>query len=88
MLPTWVGVVMAISLAVIALAAIAVAAAAAGTAFGMRKSLQMLEGLAGPALEDVRSLVGTVRAEVEGLAAHGGSVAMRRIADAASKLAR
>src|SRR5205809_337325 len=68
MMPTWVGVVMAISLAIIALAALAVAAATASAALGMRASLRMLQDLAGPALDDVRQLVGTIRAEVDGLA--------------------
>src|SRR5438309_2218336 len=76
MMPTWVGVVVAISLAIIALAALAVAAASASAALGMRASLRMLQGLAGPALDDVRQLVGTVRAEVEGLA--GTSRDLRR----------
>src|SRR6266576_2266685 len=86
MVPTWVGVVMAVSLAIIALAALAVAAATASAALGMRTSLKMLEGLAGPALGDVRSLVGTIRAEVEGLAGTSRELRARvvRAADAAA----
>src|SRR6266566_1687434 len=61
MLPTWVGVVTAVSLVIIALAALAVAATTASAALGMRASLKMLQGLAGPALEDVRGLAGTSR---------------------------
>ena len=68
MLPTWVGVVMALSLAIIALAALTVAAAIAGTALGMRAALRSLRDLAGPALDDARQLVATIRTEVEGLA--------------------
>jgi len=68
MLPTWVGVVMALSLAIIALAALAVAAAVAGTALGMRAALHTLRDLAGPALDDARQLVATIRTEVDELA--------------------
>jgi len=66
--PTWVGVVTALSLAVIALAALAVAAATAAAALGMRASLRALQTLAGPALDDARHLVATIRTEVDGLA--------------------
>ncbi len=76
MLPTWVGVVTAVSLVIIALAALAVAATTASAALGMRASLKMLQGLAGPALEDVRAarlaeldaLVDVVQQEVEAAA--------------------
>src|SRR5207247_11301168 len=64
MVPTWVGVVMAISLAIIALAALAVAAATASAALGMRASLRMLQGLAGPALDDARQPERTIRTAV------------------------
>ncbi|SRR6266513_1312070 len=86
MVPTWVGVVMAVSLAIIALAALAVAAATASAALGMRTALKMLQGLAGPALEDVRSLAGTIRAEVEGLTGTSRELRARvvRAADAAA----
>ena len=68
MLPTWVGIVMAVSLAIIALAALAVAAAITSTALGMRAWLQTLRDFAGPALEDARQLITTIRTEVEALA--------------------
>ena len=82
MVPTWVGVVMAISLAIIALAALAVAAATASAALGMRASLRML---AGPALDDARQLVSTIRAEVDGLAGTSRDLRARvvKAADAA-----
>jgi len=85
MVPTWVGVVMAISLAIIALAALAVAAATASAALGMRASIRMLEGLAGPALDDARQLVSTIRAEVDGLAGTSRDLRARvvKAADAA-----
>jgi uncharacterized protein YoxC len=68
MLPTWVGVVMAVSLAIIALAALTVAAAITTTALGMQAALRALRDLAGPALDDARQMVATIRAEVDGLA--------------------
>jgi hypothetical protein len=69
MLPTWVGVVTALSLAIIALAALAVAAAVAGTALGMRAALRTLRNLAGPALDDARQMIATIRSEVDAVAA-------------------
>jgi uncharacterized protein YoxC len=68
MLPTWVGVVSAVSLAIIALAAIAAATALTITALGIRAWLQTLREYAGPALEDARRLMATLRVEVEGVA--------------------
>jgi uncharacterized protein YoxC len=67
MFPTWVGVVTALSLAVIALAVIAVAVAAVGAALAMRALMRLLQGLAGPAMDDVKGLIGTIRAEVDGI---------------------
>jgi hypothetical protein len=85
MLPTWVGVVIAVSLAIIALAALAVAAAIASTAVGMQAALRMLRDLAGPALDDARQLVATIKAEVEALAATSSDLRGRivRAADTA-----
>jgi uncharacterized protein YoxC len=87
MFPTWVGIVTALSLAIIAMAVLAVAAAAVGVALGMRASLQMLQGLAGPALEDARGLVGTIRTEVEAVAGTSRDLRLRvvKAADAAQE---
>jgi uncharacterized protein YlxW (UPF0749 family) len=84
MQPTWVGVVTAVSLAIIALAALAVATAVASTALGMRAALRALRDLAGPALDDARQLVATIRTEVEALAATSSDLRERivRAADA------
>jgi hypothetical protein len=84
MQPTWVGVVTAVSLAIIALAALAVATAVASTALGMRAALRALRDLAGPALDDARQLVATIRIEVEALAATSSDLRERivRAADA------
>lgn len=84
MQPTWVGVVTAVSLAIIALAALTVATAVASTALGMRAALRALRDLAGPALDDARQLVATIRTEVEALAATSSDLRERivRAADA------
>ncbi len=77
MLPTWTGVVSAISLAIIALAALTVAAAAAGVGLGIRAMLRALEGRVGPALDDIQHVVATVRAEVDAIAATAQNVRAR-----------
>jgi hypothetical protein len=85
MMPTWVGVVTALSLAIIALSALTVAAAIAGVALGMRAALRALQQLAGPALEDVRQLIAVARTEVDAVAATSRDVRGRimKAADAA-----
>jgi hypothetical protein len=85
MLPTWVGVVIAVSLAIIALAALVSAAAITTTALGMRAWLHTLRTYAGPALEDARHLIGTIRIEVDALAETSRDLRGRivRAADAA-----
>lgn len=67
MIPTWVAVVTGISLAILALAAIAIALSSVIAVLALRTALRVLEGLAGPALGDVRQLVATIRAEADGL---------------------
>ncbi len=67
MIPTWVGVVTAISLAILALSAIAIAAASVSATLGLRTFLRLLEHLAGPAVSDARQLVATIRAEADGI---------------------
>ncbi|MGH7547253.1 MAG: hypothetical protein ACREMM_03660 [Gemmatimonadales bacterium] len=67
MIPTWVAVVTGISLAIMALAAIAIALSSVIALLALRASLRVLEGLAGPALGDVRQVVATIRAEADGL---------------------
>lgn len=67
MLPTWVGVVSALSLAIIALAAIVVAVASVVSVLGIRTFTRALEQLAGPAISDVRQLIGAIKAEADAL---------------------
>jgi hypothetical protein len=91
MIPTWVAVVAGVSLAVLALAAIAIALATAVAALALKTFLRVLEQLAGPALGDVRQLVGSIRAEAEGFVGvsrdlrerivHAADAAEARLAD-------
>lgn len=67
MIPTWAAVVTALSLLVIALAAIVVAGAAVVSALGVRATLGFFRQLAVPALDDVRGLLGTIRAEADAI---------------------
>jgi len=67
MLPTWVGVVSAISLAIIAVAALVTAAALTGAALGVRAAVRALKGFAGPAIADVRQLIASIKIEADAL---------------------
>jgi uncharacterized protein YoxC len=85
MIPTWVAVVTALSLAVVAMAAIVIAVSSVVAALGLRAFLRVLRELATPAVGDVRQLVASIRTEAESLV--GTSRALRerivRAADAA-----
>jgi methyl-accepting chemotaxis protein len=87
MFPTWVGVVSAISLGIIALAALVVAAAFIVAALGIRAALVALKTLAGPAITDVRQLIGSIKAEAESLVDSSRDIRHRimRAADAAEE---
>jgi len=67
MLPTWVGVVSAISLAIIAVAALVAAVAIIAAALGVRAAVKALKGFAGPAIADVRQLIGSIKTEADAL---------------------
>ena len=85
MLPTWVGVVSAISLVVIAVAALVTAGAITFAAFGVRAAVNALKGFAGPAISDVRQLIGSIKTEADALVGASRDVRQRiiRAADAA-----
>jgi hypothetical protein len=85
MVPTWVGVVSAISLAIIALAAVVVAVASAASALGIRAFTRALEQLAGPAIHDARQLIGSIKTEADALVGTSRDIRLRivRAADAA-----
>jgi uncharacterized protein YoxC len=67
MLPTWVGVVSAISLTIIAVAALVAAGAIIVAALGVRAAVKALKGFAGPALADVRQLIAGIKTEADAL---------------------
>lgn len=85
MFPTWVGVVSALSLAIIALATMVVAVASVASALGIRKFTRALEQLAGPAISDVRQLIGAIKGEADALVGTSRDIRLRivRAADAA-----
>jgi uncharacterized protein YoxC len=76
---------MALSLAIIALAVLAVGFAALATFLRMRALLQTIRQFAGPALADVRQLIGAIRVEVEQVTATSRDLRTRvlKAADAA-----
>lgn len=85
MLPTWVGVVSAISLAIIAVAALVTAVGITAAALGVREAVKALKGFAGPAIADVRQLIGSIRTEADALVGTSRDVRQRivRAVDAA-----
>ncbi|HEV2671279.1 MAG TPA: hypothetical protein VGU74_09315 [Gemmatimonadales bacterium] len=87
MVPTWVGVVAAISLMIIALAALVGGIAIVVAALGVRGALKALKGIAGPAIADVRQLIGSIKTEADALVGASRDVRQRivRAADAAEE---
>ena len=85
MFPSWVGVVSALSLAIIAVATIVVAVASVASALGIRKFTRALEQLAGPAISDVRQLIGAIKGEADALVGTSRDIRLRivRAAEAA-----
>jgi len=87
MLPTWVGVVSAISLAIIAVAALVAAVGIIAAALGVRAAVRALKGFAGPAIADVRQLIGSIKIEADALVGTSREVRQRivRAVDAAEE---
>ena len=87
MLPTWVGVVSALSLAIIALAALVAMVAVIAAALGVRAAVKAIKNLAGPAITDVRQLIGSIKIEADALVGTSRDVRNRiiRAADAAEE---
>jgi len=85
MWPSWVGVVTALSLAIIAVAVVAVAVASVIAAISARRLMRTLDLLAGPAVTDVRVLVATIKSEADALLGTSRDIRHRivRAADAA-----
>jgi uncharacterized protein YoxC len=88
MIPTWVAVVTGVSLAILALSAIVIALAAVIAALGVRTFLRVLNDLAGPAVGDVRQLVGSIRTEAESLVGTSRELRGRIVAAADAAQAR
>ncbi|HKW41401.1 MAG TPA: hypothetical protein VJN39_09130 [Gemmatimonadales bacterium] len=88
MIPTWVAVVAGVSLAILALSAIVIALATVVGALGLRAFLRVLQDLAGPAVGDVRQLVGAIRTEAESLVGTSRELRGRIIAAADAAEAR
>jgi hypothetical protein len=87
MLPTWVGVVSALSLAIIALAALVATGAVIAAALGIRAAVKAIKHLAGPAITDVRQLITSIKSEADALVGASRDVRHRivRAADAAQE---
>ena len=87
MLSTWVGVVSALSLAIIALAALVGMVAVIAAALGVRAAVKAIKNLAGPAITDVRQLIGSIKIEADALVGTSRDVRHRiiRAADAAEE---
>ena len=87
MLPTWVGVVTAISLMIIAFAVLVGGVAVVVAARDVRWALKALKGAAGPAIADVRQLIGSIKTEADALVGASRDVRRRivRAADAAEE---
>ena len=87
MLPTWVGVVSALSLATIALAAIVLAVSSVISVLRMHGFVRALEEMAGPAIHDVRQLIGAIKGEADALVGTSRDIRERimRTADAAEQ---
>jgi uncharacterized protein YoxC len=87
-MPTWVGVVSAVSLLVIALASIMTGVAAVVMTVALKRFFQAVGQLAGPAVDDVRHLVATIRGEADGIVATSQDIRQRIVSAADAAQAR
>jgi hypothetical protein len=87
MLPTWVGVVSAVSLMIIALAALVGGVAIVAAALGVRAAVKALRSFGGPAIADVRLLITNIKTEADALVGTSRDIRHRivRAADAAEE---
>ena len=87
MLPTWVGVVIALSLGIIALAALVQGAAIIAAAMGVRAAVKALRNFAGPAITDVLQLIASIKIEADAIVGASRDVRHRivKAADAAEE---
>jgi hypothetical protein len=84
-MPTWVGVLSALSLAVLAGAAVVLAATHLVAARRLERFARLMEQLAGPAMSDMRQLIATIRTEADAVAGTSRELRTRivKAADAA-----
>jgi methyl-accepting chemotaxis protein len=87
MLPAWVGVVSAISLAIIAMAATVLAVSSVVSVLRMHAFVRALEQMAGPAIGDVRQMISAIKGEAEALVGTSRDIRERIVsaADAAER---
>lgn len=87
MLPSWVGVVSAISLVIIALATTALAVASVVSGLRMHAFVRAIEQMAGAALGDVRQLITAIKGEADALVGTSRDIRERVVsaADAAER---
>lgn len=87
MIPTWVPVVSAMSLALIALAGLTIAAQIHIASRHILRLLGTFQSYAGPALQDIQRLVAAIRMEAEAITGTSQDLRMRivRAADAAQE---
>lgn len=77
MIPTWFAVVVALSLAVTALATVIFMVAFVLTARRLDRLVSLLEHAAGPAVQDVRQLVATIKGEADSLVGTSRDIRLR-----------
>jgi len=86
-LPSWVGVVSAISLVIIALATTALAVASVVSGLRMHAFVRAIEQMAGAAIGDVRQLIDSIKGEADALVGTSRDIRERIVsaADAAER---
>ena len=87
MLPSWVGVVSALSLVIIALATTALAVASVVSGLRMHAFVRAIEHMAGAAIGDVRQLIDSIKGEADALVGTSRDIRERIVsaADAAER---
>jgi len=87
-MPTWAAVVSALSLLVIASATVMTAVAAVVMTVALKRFFEAVGQLAGPAVDDVRQLVATIRGEADGIVATSQDIRQRIVSAADAAQAR
>lgn len=87
-MPAWAAVVAAVSLAILATSALVIMTTHVVAARRLAKFLAVFERAAGPAVDDVRQLVGVIRGEAESLVGTSRDIRLRIVAAADAAEAR